>query len=76
MNVNAVITAVCMGMAWPLLVNKHITIERAIDLPFLTFALGRVAGGAAEYLDHRESGTDMDMRVPFRDYRVLSRPND
>jgi succinyl-CoA synthetase alpha subunit len=75
-NVDAVITAVCMGMAWPLLVNKQITIERAIDLPFLTFALGRVAGGAAEYLDHRESGTDMDMRVPFRDYRVLTRSKD
>ncbi|HUL01144.1 MAG TPA: citrate/2-methylcitrate synthase [Nitrospirota bacterium] len=75
-NVDAMITAVCLGMAWPLLVNKQITIERAMDLPFLTFALGRVAGGAAEYLDHRESGTDMDMRVPFSAYRVLTRPKD
>jgi succinyl-CoA synthetase alpha subunit/citrate synthase len=75
-NVDAVITCVCMGIAWPLLVEKKITVERALDLPFLTFALGRVAGGAAEYLDHRESGTDMDMRVSVDECRALTRPKD
>ncbi|HQH27961.1 MAG TPA: citrate/2-methylcitrate synthase, partial [Oligoflexia bacterium] len=63
-NVDAVLACVLMGMAWPLLVEKRITVERAADLPFLAFALGRSAGGAGEYLDHRESGTDMDMRIP------------
>ena len=75
-NVDAVLTCVCLGIAWPLLVEKKITLERAVDLPFLTFALGRVAGGAAEYLDHRESGTDMDMRVPVSECRELTRPRD
>ena len=75
-NVDAVITCVCMGMAWPLLVDKKITVERSLDLPFLTFALGRVVGGAAEYLDHRESGTDMDMRVPVSECKALARAKD
>jgi len=75
-NVDAVITCVCMGMTWPLLVDKKITVDRAVDLPFLAFALGRVAGGAAEYLDHRESGTDMDMRVPVDECKALTRPRD
>jgi citrate synthase len=75
-NVDAVITTVCMGMAWPLLVGRQISIERAADLPFITFALGRVAGGAAEYLDHREYGTDMDMRVPTDECKALSRSKD
>jgi hypothetical protein len=65
-----------MGIAWPLLVEKKITVDRALDLPFLTFALGRVAGGAAEYLDHRESGTDMDMRAPVSECKALTRPRD
>ena len=63
-NVDAALTCVLMGIAWPMLVDKKITMERAIDLPFLAFALGRVAGGAGEYLDHRDTGTAMDMRVP------------
>ena len=73
-NVDAVLACVCLGFAWPLLVEKKITIDRAVDLPFITFALGRVAGGAAEYLDHRESGTDMDMRVPVSECKALTRP--
>lgn len=75
-NVDAAISCVCMGIAWPFLVDKKITIERAVDLPFLSFALGRVAGGAGEYLDHRESGTGMDMRVPVAECKYLGRPKD
>jgi succinyl-CoA synthetase alpha subunit/citrate synthase len=75
-NVDAVLACVCLGLAWPLLVEKKITVDRVMDLPFITFALGRVAGGAAEYLDHRESGTDMDMRVPVSECKALTRPRD
>ena len=75
-NVDAALTCVLMGIAWPLLIDKRITVERALDLPFVTFALGRVAGGAGEYLDHRESGTDMDMRVPISECRFLGRSQD
>jgi succinyl-CoA synthetase alpha subunit/citrate synthase len=75
-NVDAALTCILMGIAWPLLVDKKITLERAVDLPFLAFALGRVAGGAGEYLDHRESGTDMDMRIPVAECRFLGRAQD
>jgi len=75
-NVDAAITCVLMGICWPLLINKRITVERAVDLPFIAFALGRVAGGAGEYLDHRESGTAMDMRIPVSDCRFLGRDQD
>jgi citrate synthase len=72
-NVDAAIACVCLGIAWPLLIEKKITIERAVDLPMLTFALGRVAGGAGEFLDRRESGTAMDMRVPVSECVFLGR---
>jgi len=75
-NVDAVIACVCMGIAWPLLVDKKVTIDRAVDLPFLAFALGRVAGGAGEYLDHRDTGTAMDMRVPVSECRFIGREQD
>lgn len=75
-NVDAALTCVIMGIVWPMLVDKKITIERVRDLPFLAFALGRVAGGAGEYLDHRETGTAMDMRVPVGECQFLGREQD
>ena len=75
-NVDAAIACVCMGIVWPFLVEKKITIERAVDLPMMTFALGRVAGGAGEFLDHRESGTGMDMRVPVSECVYLGQIKD
>jgi len=75
-NVDAALACILMGIAWPLLVDKKITTDRAVDLPFLAFALGRVAGGAGEYLDHRESGTEMDMRVPISECIYLGRIQD
>ncbi len=75
-NIDAAITCVMMGIAWPLLIDNKIGVERAVDLPFLAFGLGRVVGGASEYLDHRESGTAMDMRVPVAECRFLGRPHD
>ncbi|MEE8450398.1 MAG: hypothetical protein V3R99_00735, partial [Thermoguttaceae bacterium] len=75
-NIDAAITCVLMAICWPLLVENKISVERAVDLPFLTFALGRVAGGASEFLDHRESGTAMDMRIPVAECRFLGRPQD
>ena len=75
-NVDAALTCVCMSIAWSLLVDKKISVERAEDLPFMTFALGRVAGGAGEFLDHRDFGTGMDMRVPVSECQFLGRDKD
>ncbi len=75
-NVDAAITCVLMGLAWPLLVEKKISVDRATDLPFIAFALGRVAGGAGEYLDHRDHGTGMDMRIPVSECTFYGKDKD
>lgn len=73
-NVDAAIACVWLGVCWNALKEKRITLQRAIDIPFLSFALGRVAGGAGEYLDHKDHGTDMDMRVPVSECIALTKP--
>ncbi len=75
-NVDAAIACVWLGICWPLLIDKKITVERAKDIPFLAFAVGRTVGGAAEYLDHSDCGQPMDMRVPVSECEALSRPQD
>jgi len=56
------------------LIDKEITTQRVIDLPFAAFALGRAAGGAGEFFDHQDFGTAMDMRIPVNECRSLTRP--
>lgn len=66
-NVDAAIACVWLGIAWPKLRDRRMTFERAADLAFLGFALGRAAGGAGEFLDHRDFGTALDMRIPVEE---------
>ncbi len=73
-NLDAAIATVWMGIAWPRLRDRSITFDRAADLAFLGFALGRVAGGAGEYLDHRDFGTPMDMRIGTKETTALTSP--
>ncbi len=73
-NVDAALACIWLGICWKALREKRMTIQRAVDLPFVAFALGRAAGGAGEFLDHQDSGTDMDMRVPTGECRALTRP--
>jgi len=75
-NVDAVIACVWLGIAWPKLRDGSMTFDRAADLAFLGFALGRAAGGAGEYLDHRDYGTPMDTRVPANECEALTAPRD
>ncbi len=63
-NVDAVIACVWFGICWPKLRERKMTFQRAMDLAFLGFALGRAAGGAGEFLDHRDFGQPLDARVP------------
>ncbi len=72
-NVDAALACVWLGICWRHLRDKRMTLQRAIDIPFIAFALGRAAGGAGEYLDHQDFGTGMDMRVPARECRALTR---
>ncbi len=73
-NVDASLACVWLSICWRHLREKRMTIQRAMDIPFIAFALGRAAGGAGEYLDHQDFGTDMDMRVATSECRVLIRP--
>ncbi len=73
-NVDAALACVWLSICWRHLREKRMTIKRAMDIPFIAFALGRAAGGAGEYLDHQDFGTDMDMRVATSECRVLIRP--
>jgi succinyl-CoA synthetase alpha subunit len=72
-NVDAALACVWLGICWRHLREKRMTLKRAMDIPFMTFALGRAAGGAGEFLDHQDFGTDMDMRVPAKECRTLTR---
>ena len=73
-NVDAAIAGVWLGICWRHLRENRMTIERAKNIPFIAFAIGRAAGGAGEYLDHQDFGTRMDMRVPVSECKALSKP--
>ncbi len=75
-NVDAVIACVWLGIAWPRLREGSMTYQRAADLAFLGFALGRSAGGAGEYLDHRDFGSPMDARIPVSECEALTPPRE
>jgi hypothetical protein len=63
-NVDAAIACVWLGICWPLLCEKKLSVERAKNIAVAAFSLGRVAGGASEYFDHADFGEPMDMRIP------------
>jgi hypothetical protein len=75
-NVDAALASVWLGICWRHLRDKRMTLKRAMDIPFLAFALGRAAGGAGEFLDHQDFGTDMDMRIPAQECRALTGPRE
>lgn len=75
-NVDAAIACVWLALCWKRLRDKQLTVRRVTDIPFVAFALGRVAGGAGEYLDHQDFGTEMDMRLPVAECRSLTRPRE
>ncbi len=75
-NVDGAIASTVLAMCWSALKEKRMTISRACDIAFITFALGRAAGGASEYLDHQDFGSAMDMRIPVSECTALTRPKD
>lgn len=73
-NVDAALACVWLGISWRHLAGNSMSRRRAIELPFVAFALGRAAGGAGEYLDHSDHGKEMDMRIPVGECRALAKP--
>jgi succinyl-CoA synthetase alpha subunit len=72
-NVDAAIACVWLALCWKRVYEKQMTIRRVTDIPFIAFALGRAAGGAGEFLDHQDFGTEMDMRIPVNECQNLTR---
>ncbi len=72
-NLDGAIASIVLGICWQPLREKRMTVQRACDIAFLVFALGRAAGGASEYLDHQDFGSQMDMRIPVDECIALTR---
>ena len=75
-NVDGAIASSVLALCWNALKERRMTIRRACDIAFLVFALGRAAGGAAEFLDHQDFGSPMDMRIPVSECTSLTRAKD
>lgn len=73
-NVDAALACIWLGICWRHLRGNNMTRQRAMDIPFIAFALGRAAGGAGEYLDHNDYGKEMDMRIPVSECKALMKP--
>jgi succinyl-CoA synthetase alpha subunit/citrate synthase len=71
-NIDAVIACVWLGICWPLLCEKRMSIDRAKNIAVAAFALGRAAGGVGEYFDHADFGQAMDMRIPVSECTALT----
>jgi len=75
-NVDGAIASVVLGICWRFLAEKRMTVQRACDIAFSVFAIGRAAGATAEYLDHQDFGSAMDMRIPVTECTVLTKAKD
>ena len=73
-NLDAAIACVWLGICWTRIKEQQMTLQRAVDIPFIAFAFSRAGGGAGEFLDHQDFGTNMDMRVPVSECKTLTRP--
>jgi len=63
-NVDAVLAVITLKLIWKDLHSGRMTKKEARDLVFILFLLGRSIGVAAEIMDHRDRGLDMDCRTP------------
>lgn len=70
-NLDGAIASVVLGVCWKVLKEKRITLQRVRDIAFMVFALGRAAGAGAEFLDHQDYGSPMDMRIPVNEITIL-----
>ena len=75
-NLDGAIASVVLGVCWEHLRAKNVTVKRVSDIAFMIFALGRVGGAGGEYLDHQDTGSPMDMRIPVSECISLTRPKD
>jgi len=75
-NLDGAIASVTLGICWRALKERRMTVQRACDIAFMIFAVGRVAGSGAEFLDHQDHGSPLDMRIPVSECVNLTRHKD
>jgi len=75
-NLDGAIASVTLGICWQALKERRMTVQRACDIAFMIFAVGRAAGSGAEFLDHQDYGSPLDMRIPVDQCVNLTRYRD
>ncbi len=75
-NLDGAIASILLGICWEALNERRMTVNRARDMAFSIFAIGRAAGATGEFLDHQDFGLPMDMRIPVGECTALTRPKD
>jgi succinyl-CoA synthetase alpha subunit/citrate synthase len=70
-NVDAVLAVITLKLIWKDLTSKKCTLKEVQDLVFTLFLIGRSIGVAAEIIDHRDRGQDMDCRTPQNEVRYI-----
>ena len=75
-NLDGAIASVVFATCYKALREKRISLSRVCDIAFMIFAVGRAAGATAEYLDHKDFGSPMDMRIPVTECISLTRAKD
>jgi len=63
-NIDAVLAVIILKLVWRDLHSGQCTLKQVQDLSFTQFLYGRAIGVAAEIVDHRDRGLDMDCRTP------------
>ena len=63
-NIDAVLATISLKLAWNGLKAGKMSDKQVQDLVFTLFLYGRTIGVAAEIIDHRDRGLDMDCRTP------------
>ncbi|MCP4546242.1 MAG: CoA-binding protein [bacterium] len=63
-NIDAVLAVIALKLVWDNRNAGKLTDEMVQNLVFTLFLYGRTIGVAAEIVDHRDRGTDMDCRTP------------
>jgi succinyl-CoA synthetase alpha subunit len=70
-NIDAVLAVISLKLVWNELQGGTFTEKQVQDLVFTMFLFGRAIGCAAEIVDHRDKGTDMDCRTPQKELRFV-----
>lgn len=70
-NIDAVLAVISLKLVWKDIQALTFTEKQVQDLVFTMFLFGRAIGTAAEIVDHRDRGTDMDCRTPQKELRFV-----